>query len=156
LRPYSDQKSRRYKCSEIAFMFNLSKKSEYGVMALAYLSALEPGKLASVGEIAKHSDIPREHLAKILSELVKAGLAASNSGPTGGFRLAIPASQLSLADILNALEKRSGLIDCVSDEANCKMMDRCHIRTPMARVHKKVNQILEETMLEDLVAKYNV
>ena len=137
-------------------MFNLSKKSEYGVMALAYLSSLEPGRLASVGEIAKYSDIPREHLAKILSELVKAGLAASLSGPAGGFRLAKPASRLSLADILNALEKKSGLIDCISDEANCKMAERCQIRTPMAQVHRKVNRILEETMLEDLVAKYNV
>lgn len=137
-------------------MFNLSKKSEYGVMALAYLSSLEPGRSASVGEIARHSDIPREHLAKILSELVKAGLATSLLGPAGGFHLAKPASQLSLADILNALERKSGMINCISGETNCKMTGRCQIRTPMARVNRKVNRILEETMLEDLVAKYNV
>jgi Rrf2 family protein len=132
-------------------MFNLSKKTEYGLMALAYLSSLERGQVASVGEIAQTSAIPRELLAKILSELVKAGLAISFSGPTGGFRLARPASAVSLAEIVRALEKKSGLVDCTSQHINCTMTDRCSIRAPMTRVHKKVNRILEETMLEELL-----
>ena len=137
-------------------MFNLSKKTEYGVMALTYLSSIEKGTLASVGEISSAAAIPREHLAKILSELVKAGLAISQAGPAGGFRLARPASAMSLADILRALEKKAGLVDCTTGHDNCRLTDRCTIRMPMARVHRKVARVLEETKLEDLLTRHDV
>ncbi len=132
-------------------MFNLSKKTEYGLMALSYLSGLAPDQRANVTEIADFSGTPRELLAKILSELVKAGLAESISGPNGGFRLARPASMVSLGDILRALERRPGLIDCQSADSTCQMTEVCNIRVPLARVHQKVSQILEETFLTDIM-----
>lgn len=137
-------------------MFHLSKKTEYGLQALAYLSILRGDKLANVSEIAQSAMIPRELLAKILSELVRAGLALSSSGPTGGYRLAKSASEVSLADILRALGTRPGLIPCGSDSAECSQVDRCTIRQPMARVNQKVTRILEETMLTDLTSTGNV
>lgn len=137
-------------------MFNLSKKTEYGVMALTYLSLLDKGNLASVGEIAASAAIPREHLAKILSELVKAGLAISQAGPAGGFRLARPASAMSLADILRALEKKAGLVNCTSGHDSCHLTASCTIRSPMAQVHRKVARVLEDTKLEDLLTRHEV
>lgn len=130
-------------------MFSLSKKTEYGLMALAYLTQLESDQLANVSQIAGSSAIPKELLAKILSELVKAGMAVSFSGPTGGFRLARPASEMSLAEIVAVLEKSPALISCGSDEENCDRTANCAIRFPMVEVQKKVNKILEETMLSD-------
>jgi len=78
-------------------MFSLTKKTEYGLLALIHLSGLETGRLANVSEIARSTAIPKELLAKILSELVKADLAVSFPGPTGGFRLGKDASIISLA-----------------------------------------------------------
>ena len=125
-------------------------------MALTFLSSLPEGSLASVGEIARTADIPRELLAKILSELVKAGLTLSCSGPTGGFRLAKPASTLSLAEILAALERKPGLVECQSGENGCRMTHNCRIKSPIARVQRKVHKIFEETMLDDLMVRYTV
>ena len=135
-------------------MLSLSKKAEYGLKALTYLSTMENGRLANVSEIARSAVIPKELLAKILSELVKAGLAFSAPGPTGGFQLARPASSVSLAEVLKALESRTGMIECASKNGRCTHMDTCVIRLPMARVNQKVSKILEETMLTDLMVKH--
>lgn len=133
-------------------MFHLSKKTEYGLQALTYLSNLEDSRWANVTEIARSAMIPKELLAKILSELVKAGLALSFSGPTGGFRAAKDPKNISLAEILTALENKTGLIACDTGDGACKQRQHCTIRKPMTHVNKKVKQILEETMLADFLA----
>lgn len=137
-------------------MFALSKKSEYGLMALAYLSGLGRENWANVSEIATASAVPRELLAKILSELVRAGLAESASGPLGGFRLARPPAAVSLGDILRALEKKPGMIDCALGRQECRRPGVCSIRGPMFRVHEKVSRVFEETKLADLMTAYEV
>ena len=130
-------------------MINLSKKTEYGLMALTYLSNLNRGQLANVAEIADSSVIPRELLAKILSELVKAGLAESYSGPSGGFKLARPAHNVSLSEIIKALENRYGFVNCLTPNSSCQRSDACKIKAPMARINRKVENILKETTLND-------
>ncbi len=131
-------------------MFTLSKRAEYGLMAMTYLSGLPGGEWANVTEIAGAFAVSRELLAKILSELVKAGLAESLAGPLGGFRLARPAERVSLAEILRAIERRSGLIDCAPGHGICAISRQCRIREPMLGVHRKVRRVLEETSLADL------
>ena len=132
-------------------MFNLTKRTEYGLMALIYLSGRKGHQPANTGEIAQSADVPRELLAKILSELARAGLVDSFSGPRGGFCLARPASMVSLNDVLSALEKRPGLIDCVSGKIGCRRSKDCIIRTPLTEVHRKISRILKETTLTDII-----
>lgn len=131
-------------------MFAMSKRAEYGVIAMTYLSGLDKDRRASVGEIAGAVAVPRELLAKILSVLVKAGLAESYSGPTGGFRLTKPASETSLMEILRALERRPGLVACTGGRELCSLSRSCQIRSPMMNVHVKLRKVLEETTLADL------
>jgi len=131
-------------------MFALSKRTEYGVLAMSYLSGLEGGRRASVGEIAAAHAVPRELLAKILSGLVKAGLAESYAGPAGGFRLAKPAGETSLLDIIRALERRPGIVRCTEGDNRCSSSRGCRIRVPMLHIEKKMRKILEETTLTDL------
>ncbi len=133
-------------------MFSLSKKTEYGLLALTYLSSLQAGQLANVSEIAESSDIPKELLAKILSELVKAGITNSHSGPTGGFRLARPAAQVSLAEIIRVLESKSSIIHCVGNSDRCDRTETCEIRGPMKVVKQQVDNIFEQTSLSDITA----
>lgn len=132
-------------------MFSLSKKTEYGLLALIHLSELRDGDLANVSQIAQSTAVPRELLAKVLSELVRADLAVSYSGPTGGFRLARPAAQVSLADVLRVLESKTGLIECLSKKGRCNQADNCSIKEPMAGLNHKFREILEETKLTDLI-----
>ena len=136
-------------------MFNLSKRTEYGLMALIHLSGLDDGDLAKVSQIAHSTAIPKELLAKILSELVRANLAVSCSGPTGGFKLARPATTVSLAEILNALEKKYGLTECMSDDNKCRKAGNCAIAMPLAGINQKFRRILEQTMLIDFISHNN-
>jgi Rrf2 family protein len=131
-------------------MFALSKRTEYGVLAMSYLSGLEVGKRASVGEIAAAHAVPRELLAKILSELTKAGLAESYAGPSGGFRLAKPAAETSLMEIVRTLERRPGIVPCTGGRERCSMSHRCRIRVPMLDIESRMRKVLEETSLADL------
>lgn len=117
---------------------------------MAYLSGLPEGQRANVGEIAAAHAIPRELLAKILSGLVKAGLAESYAGPAGGFRLAKPAGETSLMDIIRALEHRPGIVPCTGGDNRCSSSRWCRIRVPMLHIEKKMRKILEETTLVDL------
>lgn len=133
-------------------MFNLTKRTEYGLMALIYLSGRERHQPANAGEIAQSAAVPRELLAKILSELARAGLVNSFSGPRGGFCLARPASMVSLSDVLSALEKKPGLIDCASGKIGCRRSDYCTIRTPLTEVNRKMSRILKETTLTDIMS----
>jgi len=132
-------------------MLNLSKKTEYGLMALAYLSSLKGKQWAKAADIARAEKIPPELLAKILSLLVKAGLADSSPGPSGGFRLNRPASSLSLAEVVRALEKKQGFTSCMKAGRDCHMIQNCHLRSPMVQLSLKVNKIFEETKLSDLI-----
>jgi Rrf2 family protein len=131
-------------------MLAMTKRLEYGIIAMTYLSGLDQDRRASVGQIAGASAVPRELLAKILSVLVKAGLVESYSGPAGGFRLAKAASETSLLEILRALERRPGLIPCTDGREGCSLSRSCRIRTPMMNVHFKLRRVLEETTLADL------
>lgn len=135
-------------------MFSLSKRTEYGLSALTYLSALNDGRVANVTEIADKLVLPKELLAKILSELVKAGLAISYPGPAGGFQLARKADDVSLADILNALEKKSALIECASNEEVCSRYSSCRIRRPMERVNVQMEDILKSTTLSEFTVEH--
>ena len=134
-------------------MLNLSKKTEYGLMALVHLSGLKGKQWAKAADIARTEKIPPELLAKILSSLVKADLADSSPGPSGGFRLNRPASSLSLAEVVRVLEKKQGFTDCTAAGRDCHMIQNCHLRSPMAQLYLRVNRILEETKLSDLITE---
>jgi Rrf2 family nitric oxide-sensitive transcriptional repressor len=132
-------------------MFSLSKKTEYSLLALIHLSGLEPGQMVNVSEIARSTMIPKDLLAKILSDLVRAKLAISYPGPTGGFRLARPATQISLAEVLRISESKTGLLECMSENGKCTKTEYCIIRSPMARLNLQFKKIFEDTMLTDLI-----
>ncbi|MFH1699565.1 MAG: Rrf2 family transcriptional regulator [Candidatus Zixiibacteriota bacterium] len=134
-------------------MFSLSKRTEYGLSALTYLSSLHDGQIANAAQIANNLVLPKELLSKIMSELVKAGLANSFAGPSGGFQLARNAANVSLADIIIALENKPALIECASDEDICGKFSSCRIRLPMQRVNVQMENIFKETTLSDFVAE---
>lgn len=82
----------------------LSSKGRYGVRALFDIAFYNDGRATQVKEIAQRQQIPVRFLEQIFQDLKRAGLVASKRGPRGGYQLAMPASQISLADVIRALE----------------------------------------------------
>src|SRR5919201_445368 len=98
-------------------MLRLSKKTDYGLMAMVHLAAHEDQGAASARDIAEQYDIPLELLAKVLQQLMRKGLLRSLHGTRGGYRLARPASAVSVAEVIEALDGPLGITQCaVSDD----------------------------------------
>src|ERR1700716_3920710 len=81
-----------------------SRSAEYAIRSFVYLARVPSGKFAMARQIAEEEQIPAHFLAKILQELTRKGLLRSSKGPTGGFSLRMPASQIRLLDLVEALD----------------------------------------------------
>lgn len=133
-------------------MFSLTKKTDYALLALCCL-ALEPdGQAMNTKTIAERYRIPSELLAKILQRLARKGLVTSSSGPTGGYRLAHPPADVSVADVMMAMEGRPAVVQCFkSGRDGCEQFDSCTIRSPMGLIQQRMTSVLHETTLADMV-----
>src|SRR5579871_2718675 len=85
-------------------MLSLSKKTDYALLALSYLTRAGESRAVNTKEIAEQYAIPVELLAKILQKLAKAQLVVSTPGPTGGYRLARPAAAISIATVIQVVD----------------------------------------------------
>ena len=83
---------------------NLSKSVSHGMIAMGYIAKQTYFRCVPAEEIAKEFDIPNEYLVKIMSQLARTGLLRSKRGPHGGFSLAQPAKEISLLEIIEAVD----------------------------------------------------
>ncbi len=140
---------------ERALMLSISKKTDYALMALSYLTHLEAGsesgRAANTREIAEQFDIPAELLAKILQKLTKARLIVSTAGPTGGYRLARPAHEISVAAIINVVDGPPAIVACMRTESHgCVQHDKCTVRKPLAVINARILQMLHLITLAEI------
>src|SRR5260221_6114373 len=96
-----------------------SRSAEYAIRASVHLAQVPDGRYAMVKQIAAEEEIPAHFLAKILQQLARKGMLRSNKGPTGGFSLRIPADEVRLLDIVEALDGLSEYEKCASGLAEC-------------------------------------
>src|SRR5689334_5949812 len=101
-------------------MFKLSKKADYGLIALKHL-AQHSDESISAREIAKEYRIPAELLAKVLQRLARKGILVSQHGTNGGYVLARDPSRISIVDVVEALEGPIAITPC--DRGECEQMD---------------------------------
>jgi Rrf2 family iron-sulfur cluster assembly transcriptional regulator len=84
-----------------------SRSAEYAIRSFVYLARAPSGKFVMARQIAEQEKIPAHFLAKILQDFARRGLLRSNKGPSGGFALRMPASQIRLIDLVEALDGRT-------------------------------------------------
>lgn len=139
-------------------MLALTKKTGYGLIAMSHLAGLEGDKVASSREIAAKFGVPISLLMNVLKELSAAGYVESVRGAHGGYRLTRDPSEISLADLVIAVEGPIRLAECVTgdvadgSQAICKIMDKCPIADPVHRVHRKLRDFLKNVTLAEIVA----
>ena len=131
----------------------ISTKGRYGIKAMLELALNNNAGHISINEIAQRQNISENYLEQIFAALKKAGLIKSIRGSRGGYTLAMEPSEISIGEILRALEGSLAPVDCVKEEnpAYCSNSQFCVTRVVWERVRDSINNVVESITLGDLV-----
>jgi len=126
----------------------LTRKVCYGIRALHYAGCRPAGKFCSVEEIGQAQEIPRQFLAKVVQDLVRTGFLASRRGQDGGVRLVRPLCEITVLDILEALEGPMALSECLRPHPGCSWAETCPMKQVWKEVQTMIQSHLESVNLE--------
>ena len=132
-------------------MLRLTKKTEYALLALRYLSRQEAGP-ASTREIAAHYNIPEMLLAKVLQVLKRRGIVRATKGAGGGYNLSRGLEAVPLLDVLTAFNEQTSLVECLGHGEVCAQRDQCDIRGPLEVLNQAIMGPLRAMSVRDLFA----
>ena len=128
----------------------LSRRGDYAVRAALALAILDDGRPVSARRIAERMRIPPGFLAHVLTDLVRAEIAIGTTGRSGGYKLAVPASQIDLLRIVDAAEERGDLPRCVIRGGECRAATRCAVHVAFDSANVAMRRELASTTLADL------
>jgi Rrf2 family protein len=133
-------------------MLRLSKKADYALMAMKHLAVRGDRGSSSAREIAGQYDIPIELMAKVLQRLARRGLLVSHQGTRGGYQLARMPGQISVADVIQAIEGPVTVTACSTDDGQCEQFSKCNVRDPLYRVRDRILAALGECTIAELAS----
>ena len=133
-------------------MLRLSKKAEYALMALKDLASRPEAEAASARDIAERYAIPVELMAKVLQRLARRRLLVSHHGTRGGYLLARPASQVSVADVIEAIDGPVTVTVCTRADDECDQYATCNIRDPLWRIRDQIVNALTSYTIQAFAA----
>lgn len=128
----------------------LSQTIEYALRAMTHLATLAPGMSASSSVIAQHTQVPQGYLSKVLRDLVVADLIRSQRGPNGGFTLARAAADISIYDVVTAVDPMQRITECPLGNPNHVQLCPLHRRLDQAM--DMVEREFKATSLGELLA----
>jgi Rrf2 family protein len=131
-------------------MLRLSKKADYALMAMKHLALHADKGSASAREIAEQYDIPVELMAKVLQRLARKGLLVSQQGTRGGYVLACAATQVSVADVIQALDGPLAVTACGTADDLCDQYAKCNVRDPLWRIKDRIVAALESCSIYEM------
>lgn len=131
-------------------MLRLTKKADYGLMALKYLAEHADENSISAKDIAEAYHIPPQLLAKILQRLAKVGILRSHAGMNGGYSLLKAAREISAFEVIHAIDGPLFITSCGPSHEGCDLTDSCTIKEPLARVNDSISGLLKSISIGDL------
>jgi Rrf2 family protein len=131
-------------------MLRLTKKADYGLMALKFLAEHADQASLSAKDIAEAYHIPPQLLAKILQRLAKVGILRSHAGMNGGYSLLKQAREISAFEVIHAIDGPLFITSCGPSHSGCDLTDSCTIKEPLARVNDSISGLLRSISIADL------
>lgn len=131
-------------------MIRISKLSDYGAMIMVYLTKGDQSWI-SARDIARDTHLKMPTVSKLLKKLTSQGLLESSRGVLGGYRLQREAAAISIADIINALEDKKGLVECTSQHNSCALQHVCGVQTNWRMISEVVENALSTVTLQHLI-----
>ena len=130
-------------------MLRFTKRADYGLMAIHYIAVNVELGAVRTKRIAEEFGIPPELLAKILQRLAKRRLIVSQNGPKGGYVLTRRPSDISVGEVVRALEGPISIVSCL-DHGGCPQEQRCNLRRPVQKLQASISRLLDTMSLAEL------
>lgn len=135
-------------------MLRLSKKSEYALMAVKYIALQQERNCITAKEIAIKYNLPYELISKILQRLVKSNVINSVQGARGGYKLSKLPSDISIMEIISAVEPDYQITKCFkegSSKENCEHLNCCMIREPLRKIQGEIDKLFRNMTVTEFI-----
>jgi Rrf2 family protein len=133
-------------------MLKLTKKADYGLIALTHLAVHREQGSASAKEIAERYSLPLPLLSKVLQKLARTGILRAEQGTRGGYRLARDPRRISALEVIRAIDGPIVLASCFKDRDSCQQSRNCIVREPLRKVHEGILNLLSGISITDITA----
>ncbi len=133
-------------------MIRITKQTDYGILLLTRLAG-DPGRLFTAPELAIEATLPLPMVSKILKALARQGLLSSQRGVKGGYCLAAPAEEISVARVIEAIEGPIGITECIEEApGECGLAEVCSVRSNWNRINRAIREALAQISLAEMGA----
>ncbi|MGA9365463.1 MAG: Rrf2 family transcriptional regulator [Bacteroidota bacterium] len=134
-------------------MLRLSKRVEYGLIAVRHMASQPLGTVFTAKELAEKLDTPYELLAKVLQKLARGGVVVSQQGINGGYALAHRPEEITISLVIRTIEQERPMIaECYSDGPDsCSLFDNCTIRGPLEKIQRDIDQLFDKMTVLEIV-----
>lgn len=129
----------------------LTRGSDYGLRGMLYMARQPLGQICLVSQVASAEDLPETYLAKIFQDLARNRLLISHRGAKGGFSLIDDPQDISLLDIIEAVEGHIAIAPCLDMREGCDRVGVCEIHDVLDSAQAQMLSVLKNTTLADLV-----
>ena len=136
---------------ERALTMQITRETDYAIRCIVYLSS-RTDRTVMVDEIAREMATPKSFLAKILQKLAKAAIVTSFRGVKGGFRLSRQPRDITLLDVIEAVEGEIALNACAIDSTACDFSSTCAVHPIWIKLRGEFNELLRQHNFEDIAA----
>jgi len=133
-------------------VLRFTKRADYGLMAVHYIAAHGGDGAVSAKRIAEEFNIPPERLAKILQRLAKKKLITSHNGPKGGYVLTRAPGEITVGQVVRALEGPVRIVSCIVEDDDCPQFSRCNLRRPVQKIQASISSALDTMTMAELTA----
>jgi Rrf2 family protein len=131
-------------------MIGIGRHTDYGSRIVLHLASLEPGALVPTATIAERRLLPKPFVRRIVRRLAAAGLVETVRGAGGGIRLARPAAEISLLDVVRALEGEVVLNRCVDVPEACPLAESCPVQRQWTQLTRNLEAELANIRFSEL------
>ncbi|HMI53000.1 MAG TPA: SUF system Fe-S cluster assembly regulator [Candidatus Saccharimonadales bacterium] len=131
-------------------MFKLSKKADYGLIAVKHLAMHREQHACSANEVAEEYGISTTLMAKVLQKLARQGMVAAKHGSSGGYQLAKEPEHITALDVISAIDGPVLITSCVTSHGACDATDKCSVREPLRRVNESILNVLNTVTIAQL------
>ena len=133
-------------------MLKLSKKIEYGLIAIRHIASVN-NQISTVKEISDKYAIPNDVLAKVMQKLTRGKLIMSHQGAMGGYSLARHANEISVMDVIGVIEESQvGIAQCFAEAPeNCSIFANCTIKNPLGKIQHNLEHVFASMKVSEII-----